>query len=100
MTARQQAARHRRRRLGLVVGVPLALIAAGVLAYGTEFGPFGDGSRSQAAAAPAVSDDAMAQVAAMQPGWNLGNSLDAGPDETAWGQPRTTKAMFDKLRAS
>ncbi|MER6080715.1 cellulase family glycosylhydrolase [Streptomyces sp. NPDC001833] len=99
MTARQQAARHRRRGLGLVVGTPLALIAAGVLAYGTEFGPFGEGSRSQAAAAPAVSDDAMAQVAAMQPGWNLGNSLDAGPDETSWGQPRTTKAMLDKLRS-
>ncbi|MFC9065416.1 MULTISPECIES: hypothetical protein [Streptomyces] len=27
-------------------------------------------------------------VAAMQPGWNLGNTLDAtGPDETSWGNP-------------
>lgn len=80
-------------------GAPLALLAAGVLAYGTEFGPFGDGSRSQTAAAPAVSNDAMAQVAAMRPGWNPGNSLDAGPDDTSWGRPRTTKAMLDKLRS-
>jgi len=32
----------------------------------------------------------------MKTGWNLGNTLDA-PSETAWGQPRTSKAMFDKL---
>ena len=34
---------------------------------------------------------AMAAVAAMQPGWNLGNSFDAtGADETSWGNPRVT----------
>ncbi|MCL1871444.1 MAG: cellulase family glycosylhydrolase [Promicromonosporaceae bacterium] len=39
-------------------------------------------------------------VAAMQPGWNLGNSLDAvGADETAWGNPRITPALFQTLRA-
>jgi endoglucanase len=27
----------------------------------------------------------MDAVAAMQPGWNLGNTLDAIPDETSWG---------------
>lgn len=44
--------------------------------------------------------DAMAQVAAMQPGWNLGNSLDAvGSDETAWGNPRITEALLDNVRA-
>lgn len=35
-------------------------------------------------------------------GWNLGNSLDAysngTDDETSWGNPKTTKAMFDKVR--
>jgi len=30
-------------------------------------------------------------------GWNLGNTLDA-PTETAWGNPRTTKAMIDKVK--
>ncbi|WP_230684912.1 cellulase family glycosylhydrolase [Cellulomonas sp. JZ18] len=37
-------------------------------------------------------------VAAMQPGWNLGNTLDAvGPDETAWGNPRVTEDLFDAV---
>lgn len=35
---------------------------------------------------------------AMGLGWNLGNTLDAPDGETAWGQPETTKAMFDKLK--
>ncbi|GAA4723960.1 hypothetical protein Prum_084450 [Phytohabitans rumicis] len=44
--------------------------------------------------------NAMAAVAAMQPGWNLGNSLDAvGADETAWGNPRVTAALLDNVRA-
>ncbi|MFE0590029.1 cellulase family glycosylhydrolase [Micromonospora echinospora] len=44
--------------------------------------------------------DAMTAVAAMQPGWNLGNSLDAvGPDETAWGNPRITPELLDNVRA-
>jgi endoglucanase len=39
-------------------------------------------------------------VAAMQPGWNLGNSLDAvGEDETAWGNPRITPELLDSVRA-
>ncbi|MCG8925812.1 cellulase family glycosylhydrolase [Lentzea sp. CC55] len=47
-----------------------------------------------------VPGDAMAQVAAMQPGWNLGNSLDAtGADETSWGNPRITEALLDNVKA-
>ncbi|MET9250010.1 cellulase family glycosylhydrolase [Nonomuraea sp. NPDC003709] len=42
---------------------------------------------------------AMDVVAAMQPGWNLGNTLDAIPDETSWGNPRATKALFETIRA-
>ncbi|GAA3234592.1 cellulase family glycosylhydrolase [Dactylosporangium siamense] len=49
---------------------------------------------------PQPSGDAMAAVAAMQPGWNLGNSLDAtGADETSWGNPRVTAALLDNIRA-
>jgi len=34
----------------------------------------------------------------MQPGWNLGNTLDAtGDDETSWGNPRVTKALINKI---
>lgn len=44
--------------------------------------------------------DAMAAVAAMEPGWNLGNSFDAtGADETSWGNPRVTEALLDNIRA-
>ncbi|SDG58732.1 Aryl-phospho-beta-D-glucosidase BglC, GH1 family [Lentzea fradiae] len=47
-----------------------------------------------------VPGDAMAQVAAMQPGWNLGNTLDStGADETSWGNPRVTEALLDSVRA-
>nr|WP_246496935.1 cellulase family glycosylhydrolase [Sphaerisporangium rubeum] len=42
--------------------------------------------------------NAMATVAAMQPGWNLGNTLDAIPDETAWGNPLTTQALLHHVR--
>jgi aryl-phospho-beta-D-glucosidase BglC (GH1 family) len=47
---------------------------------------------------------AEAIVAAMQPGWNLGNTLDAmccspGADETAWGNPRVDSTFFDAIKA-
>ncbi|MHC3474467.1 cellulase family glycosylhydrolase [Streptomyces sp. 7R007] len=48
-----------------------------------------------AVAVPAGAADA---VAAMQPGWNVGNTLDAIPDETSWGNPPITKALFDTVR--
>ncbi|WP_410769938.1 cellulase family glycosylhydrolase [Fontibacillus sp. BL9] len=37
-------------------------------------------------------------VEAMQPGWNLGNTLDAtGDDETSWGNPRVTKELIQQI---
>ncbi|MEV0895838.1 cellulase family glycosylhydrolase [Actinoplanes sp. NPDC049802] len=37
---------------------------------------------------------------AMQPGWNLGNTLDAtGADETSWGNPRVTRELLKNIRA-
>ncbi|MEO3947030.1 cellulase family glycosylhydrolase [Gorillibacterium sp. CAU 1737] len=37
-------------------------------------------------------------VEAMQPGWNLGNTLDAvGDDETAWGNPVATKELIQQV---
>lgn len=35
----------------------------------------------------------------MSPGWNLGNSLEAMPDETGWGNPRTTQALMNAVKA-
>jgi aryl-phospho-beta-D-glucosidase BglC (GH1 family) len=62
-----------------------------------------------AAPAPAVAGDegagtrhmsAQRVVAAMQPGWNLGNTFDAiGADETAWGNPRVTRELLANIRA-
>ncbi|HZM80705.1 MAG TPA: cellulase family glycosylhydrolase [Candidatus Limnocylindrales bacterium] len=44
--------------------------------------------------------NAMAVVAAMQPGWNLGNSLDStGSDETSWGNPRITQTLINNVKA-
>lgn len=36
-------------------------------------------------------------VSDMGVGWNLGNSLEAGSSETAWGNPATTKDMIDDI---
>ncbi|KUO16472.1 cellulase family glycosylhydrolase [Streptomyces dysideae] len=55
------------------------------------------GARRQPASK--VPHSAMAAVAEMQPGTNIGNTLDAIPDETSWGNPPITKALFDAIRA-
>ncbi|PAZ13216.1 pectate lyase [Streptomyces sp. SA15] len=46
--------RHRRRRTALAVGVPLALTAAGTMAYGTDLGVFGEDAQHTASAATAA----------------------------------------------
>ncbi len=39
-------------------------------------------------------------VSAMQPGWNLGNTLDAiGADETSWGNPVVTQEFIQQIAA-
>jgi endoglucanase len=38
-------------------------------------------------------------VEAMQPGWNLGNTLDATGSETAWGNPLVTQEFIQQIRA-
>src|SRR5438445_11464425 len=73
--------------LGLTVGLagPQAALAAG---------------GASAAADSARPLSALSAVAAMQPGWNLGNTFDAiGTDETAWGNPRVTQPFLEGLRA-
>ena len=71
-------------------------IASLLLAVATAVGL----TSATATAAPSHdSDFAMDTVAAMQPGWNLGNTLDAIPAETSWGNPLVTKQLFDTLRA-
>jgi endoglucanase len=99
----QQTARPRGRRLLRTAGLVVALCTTGSLCGGTAVAAPADqaapGAQSAAEAAARVPHDPMAAVAAMQPSWNLGNTFDAFPDETSWGNPLTTKATFDGLRA-
>ncbi|MEZ0091790.1 endoglucanase [Streptacidiphilus sp. EB129] len=105
MKATRQAARHRRSRLGLMVGTPVALLAAGGLVYGTASGATNSGATNGGAtvqapaAVPHAPSSVVAAVAAMQPGGNLGNSLDAIPAETSWGNPVVARAQLDAIRA-
>jgi len=39
-------------------------------------------------------------VKAMGVGWNLGNTFDANPNETSWGNPETTQAMVQAIQAA
>lgn len=87
--------------LGLLTG------GAGVLGAGSAAAAMGGCGVKRAPCAdsglqtPSVAKprSAVSAVAAMQPGWNLGNTLDAIPDETSWGNPLVTKALFDTVRA-
>jgi endoglucanase len=36
----------------------------------------------------------------MSPGWNLGNSLEALPTETSWGNPPATQALMNAVKAA
>jgi endoglucanase len=38
-------------------------------------------------------------VCDMFAGWNLGNTMDSSPNETSWGNPTTTQAMIDAVKA-
>lgn len=50
---------------------------------------------------PAASAETSMQayVSAMQPGWNLGNSLDATGSETSWGNPEITPSLIQQISA-
>ncbi|MFE0653395.1 pectinesterase family protein [Streptomyces sp. NPDC059534] len=53
MSETRSRARHRRRGRAWAIGVPAVLAAAGLLAYGTAFGAFGEDARPRATAAQA-----------------------------------------------
>ncbi|KDN78583.1 pectate lyase [Streptomyces olindensis] len=57
MSEPRSTPRHRRSRTALAVGVPLALTAAGTLAYGTDLGVLGLTAQQASAAAPSWAAD-------------------------------------------
>ncbi len=50
--------------------------------------------------ATGMSSNAVQLAANIKIGWNLGNTLEAIGSETAWGNPLTTQALIDKIKAS
>lgn len=94
---RNELMRKSKRKSALALALAAALLAAlfaGVAAPGAK----------AAAADPSTSAPSkrsmQAVVEAMQPGWNLGNTLDAtGDDETSWGNPRVTKELIQTIAA-
>ncbi|WP_053712299.1 cellulase family glycosylhydrolase [Streptomyces sp. NRRL B-3648] len=90
---------HRRSRgPGRPAALLLALLVTLGLSASSTFAAAG-GHGKPARPTVRVPSAAADAVAAMQPGWNLGNTLDAIPDETSWGNPPVTKALFDTVRA-
>ncbi|WP_030937076.1 cellulase family glycosylhydrolase [Streptomyces sp. NRRL S-646] len=72
---------------------------AAVLLLAIALLPLMPATAGAAAPPPAGSATARSAVAAMQPGWNLGNTYDAIPDETSWGNPPVTRALFKRIRS-
>nr|BFF25937.1 hypothetical protein GCM10025732_39020 [Glycomyces mayteni] len=70
-------------------GVPASFSLNGAVCTGVPTNPTTSPTDGPTTTPPPTGGvSAMETVAAMQPGWNLGNSLDAvGADETAWGNP-------------
>jgi endoglucanase len=96
--------RRTRLRLVAVMGAVLALLAncflGGVSAQAAqgcevEYKGTGNGRLCK----PTTPVTAMEQVAAMQPGWNVGNTLDALGGETAWGNPLITEELLQTITA-
>ncbi|MGW1886085.1 cellulase family glycosylhydrolase [Streptomyces sp. NPDC001970] len=89
---------HRSRGSGRLAALLLALVVMLGLSGGTTFAaPDGTGEPSRSTVS--VPGNAMDAVVAMQPSWNLGNTLDAIPDETSWGNPLVTRDLFKTIRA-
>jgi endoglucanase len=97
MKGTQHPTGHRGRGPGRVLGLLLALVAAIGLTSTTALAAPAH-KITPPVATPRVLSPVSA-VAAMQPSWNLGNTLDAIPDETSWGNPAVTKSVFDTIKA-
>lgn len=78
----------------------LALIMAAVLVFSVFASTVSADPKQDKASGVAGKNKLQAYVEDMQPGWNLGNTLDAtGDDETSWGNPRVTKELIQQIAA-
>ncbi|GGL08529.1 cellulase family glycosylhydrolase [Streptomyces flaveus] len=89
-------AQHRSRGPGRLAALLLTLVVMLGLTGATALAA-PDDTKKASPSAVSVPASAMEAVAAMQPSWNLGNTLDAIPDEDSWGNGQTTKATFEKI---
>lgn len=81
-------------------GLSLALTAVLLFALFANAAAAATDSASASSPKGTTQSSIQAVAAAMQPGWNLGNSLDAtGSDETSWGNPRITKELIESIAA-
>ncbi|MGW0390456.1 cellulase family glycosylhydrolase [Streptomyces sp. NPDC003042] len=94
----RHAAQHRSRGPGRLAALLLTLVVMLGLTGGTALAA-PDGHRKPSWPVVWVPDNPVDAVARMQPSWNLGNTLDAIPDEGSWGNGQTTKATFDTIAA-
>ena len=53
-----------------------------------------------AADATGMSSTAVQLAAKIKLGWNIGNTMEASGGETAWGNPKVTKALIDLVKAN
>nr|WP_309143069.1 glycoside hydrolase family 5 protein [Streptomyces aureoverticillatus] len=97
MTDIRQPAHRRGRGPGRLAGLLMALLVVLGLSGSTALAA-PDGTAQQAQSTVRVPARAMDAVAAMQPSWTLGNTLDAIPDETSWGNPKATRELFKTIR--
>jgi endoglucanase len=85
--------RRHSRLLPRLAAIALSLVLVPAVAGAAHAG-------TTAPSVPASSPAARTIVAAMQPGWGMGNTYDAiGADETAWGNPPVTQALLKKVRS-
>ncbi|WP_457030707.1 cellulase family glycosylhydrolase [Kitasatospora sp. P5_F3] len=85
---------HRARGTGRLAALLMALTVMLGLSGGAAFAA-PDEQQKPLCPVLRVPDNAMDAVAQMQPSWNLGNTLDAVPNEDSWGNGQTTKATFE-----
>ncbi|MFD9408620.1 cellulase family glycosylhydrolase [Streptomyces sp. NPDC059989] len=89
---------HRNRGPGRLAALLLTLVVMSGLTGGAALAA-PDPHQKPSRPVVRVPDNPMDAVARMQPSWNLGNTLDAIPNEDSWGNGQTTKATFEKVAA-